>query len=300
MTSNATRLAISSLGAAAIGVLVVWAATPSGLSAASSPLLLGLPLPSLAAIAVVVLNLVAFVPAAVSQTERYYDLVGAAATLLSTTILILGAADSTALIFAVPPLIWACRLGAFLARRAHREGDGRFDQIKVRPARFLVAWALQSLWVNLTNLAVTVALAHPSPPPPGLFEVLGVLIWVFGFTVEVVADRQKSAFRALAQNRGRFIDVGLWSVVRHPNYAGEITAWSGLFVAAIPRLEGWGWLAVLSPVFVFVLLRFGSGIPLLEARGRARWGDDPAYQRYLAHVPRLVPRAPSRRHRAAS
>ena len=293
MNSKAIGLIAAALAAAALGVAVVWAATPL------SPHVGAFPLAALAAVGMVLLNAVAFIPAALSQTERYYDLVGAASTLLSTAILLSGAANVSALIFAIPPIVWASRLGVFLARRAHREGDGRFDAIKVRPARFAIAWALQSLWVNLTNLAVTVAIVHPSPPAPGIIEALGLALWAFGFTVEVAADRQKSAFRAAPVNRGRFIDVGLWSVVRHPNYAGEITAWVGLFVAAVPRLHGLGWLAVLSPLFVFLLLRFGSGIPLLEARGQAKWGDAPAYRRYFAEVPRLFPRFVSRRSREA-
>lgn len=293
MKSKSVLLIAASVMVASIGVVIVWAATPE--SPSGGPL----SVPALAALAVVLLNAVAFIPAALSRTERYYDLVGAASTLLSTAILLTGAADLTALLFAIPPILWASRLGLFLARRAHVEGDGRFDEIKVRPARFLVTWALQSLWVNLTNLAVTVAMAHPAPPALGIIEVLGLLIWAFGFSVEVLADRQKSAFRAARENRGRFIDVGLWSIVRHPNYAGEITAWVGLFVAAMPRLQGWGWLAILSPLFVFSLLRFGSGIPLLEARGKAKWGGDAAYVRYLAEVPRLIPRIVSRRSREA-
>lgn len=293
MKPKSVVLIAASLLVASLGVAIVWAATPG--AARLGPW----PVSALAAAAVVLLNLVAFVPAALSRTERYYDLVGAASTLLSTAILLTGAADLTALLFAIPPILWASRLGMFLAQRAHREGDARFDEIKVRPARFLVAWALQSLWVNLTNLAVTVAMAHPAPPAIGVIEVVGLLIWGFGFTVEVIADRQKSAFRAAPENRGRFIDVGLWSIVRHPNYAGEITAWVGLFVASVPRLHGAGWLAILSPLFVFLLLRFGSGIPLLEARGKAKWGDDPAYARHLAEVPRLLPRLFSRRSRDA-
>lgn len=244
-----------------------------------------------AALAVGALNLVAFVPAALRQTERFYDLVGAASTLLLVGVLLAaGGGGAGRLLFAAPPLVWALRLGTFLAGRAHREGDGRFDQIKTRPARFAVAWALQSLWVTLTNLSVIAALSVVQPPPLGPVELLGLALWALGFGVEVLADRQKAAFRARPESRGRFIDEGLWARCRHPNYLGEITLWTGLFVTALPRLGGGAWLAVVSPLFVFVLLRFGSGIPLLEARASARWGEDPAFQRYLAEVPRLLPR----------
>lgn len=267
-----------------------------GLAGARGPAWGPLPAAAWAAIAVVLLNAVAFIPAARARSERSYDLVGALSTLLSCAVLAAaGAGGPLRWVFLGLPALWALRLGVFLARRAHREGDGRFDAIKQDPARFAVAWALQSLWVNLTNLAVTAAVSTPTPPAPGPLEALGFALWALGFAVEIIADAQKSAFRGDPANRGHFIRSGLWAWCRHPNYLGEITLWAGLFVAATPRLNGAAWLALASPLFVFGLLRYGSGVPLLEARAAARWGADPAFQDYLRDVPRLLPRPPRRR-----
>ena len=266
-----------------------------GLVGAAGPRWGPLPAAAWAAIAVVALNALAFVPAARARTERFYDLVGALSTLLSCALLATtGSGGPLRWLFLGLPALWALRLGVFLARRAHREGDGRFDAIKQNPARFAVAWALQSLWVNLTNLAVTAAVHSPAAPAPGPVEALGFSLWVVGFAVEATADAQKTAFRAVPAHHGRFIGVGLWAWCRHPNYFGEILLWSGLFLAATPRLHGVAWLALASPLFVFGLLRFGSGVPLLEARAAARWGQDPSYQAYLRDVPRLFPRPPRR------
>ena len=112
---------------------------------------------------------------------------------------------------------------------------------------------------------------------------------------EVVADTQKSAFKADPANAGRFITTGLWSWSRHPNYFGEITLWTGMAVLALPVLSGWNWVALISPVFVFVLLTRISGIPMLEHRARKRWGDDPAFQAYTANTSVLVPLPPKKR-----
>ncbi len=71
---------------------------------------------------------------------------------------------------------------------------------------------------------------------------------------EVVADLQKQAFRADPANKGEFIRTGLWSRSRHPNYFGEILVWVGVFLVAAPVLQGWQWVAVLSPLFVILLL----------------------------------------------
>ena len=94
---------------------------------------------------------------------------------------------------------------------------------------------------------------------------------------------------------GRFIDTGLWAWSRHPNYFGEILLWIGVAVIALPVLSGWQLLTLVSPLFVTFLLTRVSGIPMLEAVGRKRWGDDAAYQQYLESTPSLIPRPPARR-----
>jgi steroid 5-alpha reductase family enzyme len=93
-------------------------------------------------------------------------------------------------------------------------------------------------------------------------------------------------------NRDRFICTGLWAWSRHPNYFGEIVLWTGIALIALPALSGWQHATLISPLFVYVLLTRVSGIPLLEDRAREKWGDDPAYRRYVAHTPVLVPRPP--------
>jgi steroid 5-alpha reductase family enzyme len=91
-----------------------------------------------------------------------------------------------------------------------------------------------------------------------------VLLWVLGWALEVIADAQKSRFNADVANRGRFINTGLWSRSRHPNYFGEILLWVGVAVVAFPVLHGWQYVTLLSPFFVAFLLTRVSGIPLLE------------------------------------
>lgn len=250
---------------------------------------------------VFLVNLAGWVPSTLARTERYYDLLGSVSHLVAvlSAAAIAGFAPA-AIVLIVPVAVWAGRLGLHLATRAHREGDARFDQIKLDPARFALAWALQSLWTCLNTLGVLVAVtlagtdpAGPAVPPPiSGWTAAGLFLWGLGFAVEVTADRQKLAFRADAVNRGRFIQGGLWSWSRHPNYVGEVVLWIGLFVAGVPAYSGAGWLAALSPLFVYGLLRYGSGVPLLEARADARWGGQPDYEAYKAAVPVLWPRPP--------
>ena len=120
----------------------------------------------------------------------------------------------------------------------------------------------------------------------------GIAIWSVGFVIEVVADRQKSNFKADPSNEGEFIDTGLWAWSRHPNYFGEITLWLGMAVLAVPVLSGWQWVTLVSPLFVTLLLTRVSGIPMLEKRADDRWGSDPDYRRYKEQTPVLIPRPP--------
>jgi steroid 5-alpha reductase family enzyme len=115
-----------------------------------------------------------------------------------------------------------------------------------------------------------------------------------GFALEAVADQQKRRFRERPENAGRFIATGLWAWSRHPNYFGEILLWTGVALVALPALDGWQLATLLSPVFVTLLLTRVSGVPLLEERADARWGDDPEYLAYKKRTPLLVPRIGAR------
>ncbi|MHC4109151.1 MAG: DUF1295 domain-containing protein, partial [Planctomycetota bacterium] len=122
---------------------------------------------------------------------------------------------------------------------------------------------------------------------------LGGAVWLAGFAIEAIADRQKTAFRAEPANRDRFITTGLWAWSRHPNYCGEILLWVGVALIALPALSGWQHVTLISPLFVYFLLTRVSGIPLLESRSDAKWGADPEYQAYKARTPRLWLRPPA-------
>jgi steroid 5-alpha reductase family enzyme len=278
-----------------VGAGLAWAGSDGGARVGAVPAF------ALCAIAALAVNWAAFVPAALLRTERFYDLTGTISYLLVVAIALLaGSGSATAALLAVLVAVWALRLGTFLVRRIARDGtDDRFDELKARPLRFLVTWTVQALWVLVTAGAALAAMTSGEDAGIGVLAVVGAVVWVVGFAVEAVADAQKRAFRADAANRDRFITTGLWAWSRHPNYFGEITLWVGIALIALPALSGWQHLTLVSPVFVALLLTRVSGIPLLEAKGRRRWGDDPAYRDYVARTPALVPRPPAARRSAA-
>lgn len=129
-----------------------------------------------------------------------------------------------------------------------------------------MTWTLQGLWVFLTLAAALGAITAARESSPGALALVGAGVWVAGFAIEVVADRQKQAFRRDPANRGRFVTTGVWAWSRHPNYLGEIALWVGVAPVAVVGLAGWRYVTLVFPVFVFVLLTRISGIPLLEGR----------------------------------
>ena len=262
-------------------------ANPEGLTLAGWPAMTTLALGAFG------IQWLAFIPARLLQTERFYDVTGSityiAVTLAAITVAT--APSGAQWLIAIMIFLWAGRLGSFLFRRIHAAGgDQRFDHIKVSSSRFFVAWTLQGAWVVMTSCAALVAILSAEPTAVGAIYVIGAAMWMAGFAIEVMADQQKSRFRADPANAGRFINVGLWARSRHPNYFGEILLWAGIAVMAIPYLSGTQWVVMLSPLFVYALLTRISGIPTLVRRGQELWGDDPAYQAYVANTPRLVPR----------
>jgi steroid 5-alpha reductase family enzyme len=248
---------------------------------------------TLLALGAYLIQWLAFIPARALKTERFYDLTGSV-TYIAVTLGAISVATSPSgaqWLIASMIFIWAGRLGSFLFRRIHAAGgDQRFDRIKVSSSRFFVAWTLQGAWVVMTSCAALTAILSAAQPPVGAIYVIGTAMWAVGFAVEVMADQQKSRFRADPANEGRFINTGLWARSRHPNYFGEILLWAGIAVMAIPYLSGTQWVVMLSPLFVYALLTRISGIPTLVRRGQELWGDDPAYQAYVASTPRLLPR----------
>jgi steroid 5-alpha reductase family enzyme len=154
---------------------------------------------------------------------------------------------------------------------------------------FLFTWTIGGLWVFITMAAGLAAMTSAKVVPLGWFALIGIFLWLEGFLVEVVADHQKNRFRSKKENQGRFINEGLWSFSRHPNYYGEITLWLGIAFIAFPVLQGWQLLTLISPIFVYILLTRISGVTMLERRADKKWGDDPEYQRYKETTSSLIP-----------
>ena len=243
-----------------------------------------------------VIQWMAYIPAFLFRTEKFYDLTGSL-TYIFTILFALYASGSFKtlqignLIIGVAIILWAVRLGSFLFMRIHKDKkDGRFDSIKTSFSQFFMTWTLQGMWVFICSSAALVAISSTSGVVINSLFFIGLIIFIFGFAVEVVADNQKSAFRSIPENKDVFINEGLWARSRHPNYFGEISLWTGITVMAISTFEGMNFLALFSPIFSYLLLVYVSGVRMLEYRGKKKWGHLDEYKTYKENTPKLIPK----------
>ncbi|MBK9093808.1 MAG: DUF1295 domain-containing protein [Anaerolineae bacterium] len=269
-----------------VGFLIALAGSQGGV------LIFGVPLFALSVGLAFLIQWLAFIPAYLLQTEKFFDLTGSITyiSVISIAITFSAGVDVRSLLLSALVVIWAIRLGSFLFGRIKKAGkDDRFDELKPSFIRFLNVWTIQGLWVTFTMAAALVAITTTTRKELDVFAIVGFLIWIFGFAIEVMADSQKSRFSANPENKGKFIQTGLWSRSRHPNYFGEIILWIGIAVIAFPVLQGWQWVALISPVFVTLLLTRVSGVPLLENKADKKWGGQEDYESYKKRTPVLIP-----------
>ncbi len=226
------------------------------------------------------------------KSERFFDLFGSGTFVFVVLIAALYSRSHLGLLdvaLMVAVSLWAFRLGSFLVTRVRMVGfDRRFDAMKQDFSWFFMTWTLQGTWVVVTTAPVVTVIGDGSSQPLGLIEIVGLLIWLGGFSIEIIADDQKKKFRLSGSDT--FIQTGLWNRSRHPNYFGEIVLWTGLALAAFPSLDRFQLLTLISPLFVWALLVKISGVPMLEAKAERKWGSDRCYVEYKSRTPMLVPR----------
>ena len=241
---------------------------------------------------------VMFIPSYIFQTEKFYDLTGSITyiTLLSLVIYIKqlvvhSVLDWRSILIFSCIIIWTVRLGGFLFWRVLKDGqDKRFRTILPSFTQLFMTWTLSAAWVFIQSLAALVALTSLQQEPFGIVGSIGLGLWILGFVFQVVADHQKTEFKANPANEGNFITEGLWSISRHPNYFGEIVLWTGIAVMALPVMSGLQYVSLVSPVFGFLLIYFVSGVRLLENKADKKWGNNPEYQEYKRNTPIFLPK----------
>ena len=240
----------------------------------------------------VLIQFAIFLPSFLFQTEKFYDLTGSLTYISVTSIAYFSLDNPTTIdtILYLYVIVWAGRLGIFLFRRINKDGkDERFDKAKKKFFWFLQYWMGQAAWVVFTAGASILAILSPAEAELELLAFIGIFLWWSGFLIEVISDYQKRKFRETSDTKTEFISTGLWARSRHPNYFGEITLWVGMAVISLSSLSGIEYVtAVVSPLFVYLLLRKAEGVPMLERIADERYGESTDYQEYKANTPVLM------------
>ncbi len=114
----------------------------------------------------------------------------------------------------------------------------------------------------------------------GYLAILGLFIWNLGYFFESEGDKQLKDFKADKANKGKIMTGGLWQYTRHPNYFGEATMWWGVYLIAISNYENF--FLIFSPIVITILVRFVSGVPLLEKKydERTNWVEKENWEEY--------------------
>tara|TARA_B000000557_G_scaffold107523_1_gene87129 strand:- start:257 stop:1102 length:846 start_codon:yes stop_codon:yes gene_type:complete len=243
-----------------------------------------------------VIHWIAYIPAYLFQTEKFYDLTGSVTYLSVVWFVFLSTYKSISLNFGNLILvllisIWTIRLGLFLFMRIHKAGeDKRFRTIKTSASQFFMTFTISGLWVTLCSMCALVAISSPEGLVMNALTYVGIILFIIGFGIEIVADNQKTAFRSIEANKDSFITSGLWSKSRHPNYFGEVLLWFAIAVISFSSLEGLQLITLISPVFTYILLVYVSGVRMLEDMNDKKWADNEQYKSYKKNTPMLFPK----------
>ena len=240
-----------------------------------------------------IIHFIIFIPSNIYKTEKYYDITGTISFITVISYAYLSNNDfyhynlrANILFYII--LIWTLRLGFFLFYRILKAGeDQRFSKLKKNTFSFMVPWTLSAMWVFITSSPALIAIMSKENINVDIFLISGLCLWILGFIIENIADYQKIKFNVV--NKGKFINIGLWSISRHPNYFGEIVLWLGVSIIAFPVLSGLQYVTLISPIFIYLLLTKVSGINLLEEKSDIKWAKDEKYQNYKDTTPVLVP-----------
>jgi steroid 5-alpha reductase family enzyme len=190
--------------------------------------------------------------------------------------------------------LWGFRLSLHIFMRSRGKGeDFRYAGWRREWKRYFALrsyfqiFMLQGLLMLVISLPIII-LFSGKPRPFSPCDGLGSAVFMVGFCFETLADLQLRRFMLNPENRGKLMTTGLWAWSRHPNYFGEAVLWWGFFLLALPSPGGW--FAAFSPITITLLVRFVSGVPLLEKKYAGR----PDFEAYKKRTPIFFPSWPKR------
>jgi steroid 5-alpha reductase family enzyme len=216
-------------------------------------------------------------------------------------------ANPPAMIILACVMFWGLRLSLHVIIRNYKKGENwRYAAWRkkwgssVAFRSYIQIFLVRALVLWVVSLPIQYVFAHPNPyistPDYELLALyavpVGILVWLIGFYFEFMSDWQLRRFKNDPKNKGKILLNGLWRYSRHPNYFGEATLWWGIFIMSL-GVSPPGWWTIVSPLTVTLLLRFVSGVPLMEQKLRT----NPKYVEYARRTNAMFP-GPSHPRRA--
>lgn len=210
-------------------------------------------------------------------------------------ILFHGNFDVVTLLFCIMLIFYGCRLGGYLLIRELKStsykttlkddiNSGSDTKFPVK----VIIWLSCALLYACEAAPILFRLQNNISLDP--CAIAGLAVMVSGILLEAVSDWQKNQFKK--SNPKRFCDVGLFKIVRCPNYLGELLCWTGVFISGFTACKGvFQWSAAIFGWVAIVYIMF-SGARRLELRQNKHYGDDPEYQNYVKKAPILIPLVP--------
>jgi len=190
---------------------------------------------------------------------------------------------------------YGLRLGGYLAFRELKSNSYKKNMTgEIKDGKTVPFGVKVAIWITCAALYVLQVLPvfyrlH-NGVGTSVCTFVGAAVMLFGLCFESAADLQKNA--AKKKNPRRFVDTGLYRLVRCPNYLGEMLFWTGVLISGVDALSGVGqWILALLGYIGIIFVMF-SGARRLELRQDRNYGSDPVYQEYVRTVPILVPFLP--------
>lgn len=191
-------------------------------------------------------------------------------------------------------IVYGIRLSGYLAIRSIKSASYKKHMTnEIKDGKTVPFGVKVAIWVTCAILYLTQVLPilyrFSNQSSDSVLSYIGIGIMVFGLVLESAADIQKN--QAKKKNPHRFVDKGLYRIVRCPNYLGEMIFWTGVLLSGIGAVSGWQWILVAIGYIGIIFVMF-SGARRLEIRQNKNYGNDPEYQKYVKSVPIMVPFIP--------
>jgi steroid 5-alpha reductase family enzyme len=187
--------------------------------------------------------------------------------------------------------IWGLRLSIYLAWRNIGKGeDFRYKEFRKNYGEkrywwisFFQTFLLQGILMWLISAPLLGAQYYSENRPLGIFDFIGIVLWITGFFFETAGDIQLAHFKADPGNKGKVMDKGLWRYTRHPNYFGDSAVWWGYGFICI---ASGSWFPILGSILMTVLIIKVSGVGLLEKSLKEK---KPGYKEYMEKTSPFFP-----------